>query len=69
MTTVPVPVRRRVQKDHPNRDEIIKSSLTRLGRGGRARFARMVMSHHAVIRGKIACIPRIKASVRVWVRS
>jgi len=69
VTTVPAPVRTRVQKDQPNKDKITKSSLTRLGRGGRARFARIVISHHAVVRGRTACMPRIRASVRVWFRS
>jgi len=66
---VPAPVRPRVQKDQLNKEEMIKSSLTRLGRGGRARFARIVISHQAVIRGRMACMPRIRASVRVWLRS
>lgn len=66
---VPAPVRIRVQNDQPNRDEIINSSLIRLGRGGRARLARIAKSHQAVISGRMACMPRIKASVRVWLRS
>jgi len=63
--TVPAPVRIMVQKDQLKREQITKSSLMRLGSGGRARFAKIAKSHQAVMRGRIACIPRIRARVRV----
>lgn len=45
------------------------SSPIRLGSGGRARFARLAMNHHAVIRGKTIWRPRAKIMVRLCVRS
>ena len=66
---VPVPVRMRVQGDQLNREEIIISSPIRLGRGGSARFARLLMNHHVVMRGSMVCIPRARTIVRLWVRS
>jgi len=66
---VPVPVRMRVQGDQLNREEIIISSPIRLGRGGSARFARLLMNHHVAMRGSMVCIPRARTIVRLWVRS
>lgn len=48
---MPAPVRARVHQDQLNKDVIIISSPMRLGRGGRARFARLAINHHVVIRG------------------
>lgn len=45
------------------------SSPMRFGRGGSARFARLAMNHHAVIRGKTIWSPRAKIIVRLCVRS
>lgn len=45
------------------------SSPKRLGRGGRARLARVKMNHHVVIRGRAICSPRASSIVRVCVRS
>lgn len=69
MIKVPVPVKAMVHHDQLNRDEIIISSPMRLGSGGRARFARLAINHHVVIRGIIICIPRAKIIVRLCVRS
>jgi len=49
---VPVPVSSKVHHDQLNRDEIIISSPIRLGRGGKARLARLAVNHHVVIRGR-----------------
>lgn len=54
MIRVPVPVSAIVHQDQWNKEVIIISSPIKLGRGGRARFARLAMNHHAVIRGKIS---------------
>lgn len=69
MMSVPVPVRARVQGDQLNREVMIISSPIRLGSGGRARFARVLINHHEAIRGKIVCRPRARIMVRLWVRS
>jgi len=66
---VPAPVKISVQGDQLNRDEIIISSPIRLGRGGSARFARLLMNHHVAMRGSMVCIPRARTIVRLWVRS
>lgn len=66
---VPVPVRRRVQLDQLNKEVIIISSPMRLGRGGRARLARLAMNHQVVMRGSSTCKPRARIIVRLWVRS
>lgn len=49
---MPIPVRVRVHQDQLKREEIIISSPMRLGRGGRARFARLAINHHEVMRGR-----------------
>ena len=69
MINVPAPVKIRVQGDQLNREVIIISSPIRLGRGGRARFARLLMNHHVAIRGSTVCKPRASTIVRLWVRS
>lgn len=66
---MPAPVRMRVHQDQLNREEIIISSPIRFGRGGRARFARLAMNHHEVIRGRAVWRPRARIIVRLWVRS
>lgn len=48
---------------------MMSSSPIRLGDGGRARFARLVINHEVAISGRIICIPRVMSSVRVCVRS
>ena len=52
MIRVPAPVRMRVHQDQLNSDVIIINSPMRLGRGGRARLARLAMNHQVVIRGR-----------------
>lgn len=69
MIRVPVPVRARVHHDQLNRDVIIISSPIRLGRGGRARLARLEMNHQVAIRGRTICRPRARTIVRLCVRS
>ena len=54
-----------VHQDQLNREEIIMSSPIRLGRGGRARLARLAMNHQIVIRGRTICIPRTNSIVRL----
>lgn len=69
MIKVPVPVSAMVHQDQLNKEMMITSSPIRLGRGGRAKLARLAMSHQVAIRGKIVCRPRAKSIVRLWVRS
>lgn len=69
MIIAPPPVKTRVQWAQLNNEEIIINSPRRLGRGGRARFARQEINHHVVIKGKAICMPRARSIVRVWVRS
>lgn len=66
---VPAPVRAKVHQDQLKRDTIIINSPMRLGRGGRARFAKLAINHQAVIRGRTICRPRARTIVRLWVRS
>ncbi len=66
---VPAPVSRRVHQDQLNSEVIIISSPIKLGRGGRARLARLAMNHHDVIRGRAICNPRARTMVRLCVRS
>lgn len=66
---MPSPVKPIVQGDQLNREVMIISSPIRLGRGGRARLARLVINHQAVISGSIICIPRASSMVRLCVRS
>lgn len=66
---MPNPVKIIVHQDQLNIDVIIISSPMRLGRGGRARLARLAINHHAVISGRAICIPRASSMVRLCVRS
>ena len=66
---MPAPVKIIDQKDQLNRDEMIISSPIKLGSGGRARLARLLMNHQVVISGKIICRPRARTIVRLCVRS
>lgn len=52
MMRVPAPVSAMVHQDQLNREVIIISSPMRFGRGGRARFARLVMNHQVVTKGR-----------------
>lgn len=52
MIRVPAPVKMIVHHDQLKREVIIISSPIRLGRGGRARLARLAINHQAVIRGR-----------------
>lgn len=63
--SVPAPVMASVHQDQLNKDVIMISSPIRLGRGGKARLARLAMNHHVVIRGKIICSPRANTMVRL----
>jgi len=63
--SVPAPVRIRVHGDQLKRAVIIISSPIRFGRGGRARFARLLTNHDVAIKGRIVCIPRASTIVRL----
>ena len=69
MMRVPAPVSARVHQDQLNREVMIINSPMRLGRGGRARLARLAMNHQQVIRGRTIWRPRARSMVRLWVRS
>lgn len=69
MIKVLVPVKIIVHWDQLSREEMIISSAIKLGRGGRARLARLAINHQAAIRGKIVFRPRVSNKVRLWVRS
>lgn len=64
-----IPVRMMEGLDQENVDITMNSSPMRLIRGGRARLARLAMSHHVAISGKIICNPRAMIMVRLWIRS
>lgn len=66
---MPSPVIAMVQWDQSNIEVIIISSPIRFGKGGSAKLAKLVINHHAVIRGRIICRPRANTIVRLWVRS
>lgn len=51
--------------DQENIDIIINNSPIRLISGGRARLARLAMSHHVAMSGKIICRPRAMIIVRL----
>lgn len=59
----------RVHGDQLNIAVMIRISPIKLGRGGRARLARLAVNHHTAVKGRIICIPRAKIIVRLWVRS
>ena len=69
MIRVPAPVRASVHQDQLKREVMIISSPIRLGRGGKARLARLPMNHHVAMRGRAICKPRARTIVRLWVRS
>lgn len=69
MIRVPTPVRMIVQMDQLKVDVMIINSPIRLGRGGRARFARLAMNHQVAIKGRAICNPRASTIVRLCVRS
>lgn len=52
MIRVPVPVKASVHHDQLKREVMIINSPIRLGRGGRARLARLAINHQAVINGR-----------------
>lgn len=60
-----MPVRARDHQDQFTNPTMIESSAMRLGRGGRARLARVARNHHPAIRGKTDCSPRVNTIVRV----
>lgn len=62
---MPSPVKIRVNQDQLNKEVIIISSPIKLGRGGRARLARLARNHQNVISGKIVCMPRARSIVRL----
>lgn len=62
-------MRARVHHDQLNREVIIISSPIKLGRGGRARLARLARNHHIAIKGRAICKPRASRRVRLCVRS
>lgn len=66
---MPAPVKMRVQGDQLNIAVIIISSPIRLGRGGKAKFAKLAINHQVAVNGRIICIPRARIIVRLWVRS
>lgn len=66
---MPTPVRAMVDQDQFRRDVKIVNSPKRLGRGGRARLARVKINHHAVIKGRVIWRPRASSIVRLCVRS
>lgn len=69
MIRVPAPVKISVQGDQSNIVQITINSAIRLGRGGRARFARLAMNHEVAIRGRAIWRPRASTIVRLCVRS
>lgn len=66
---MPAPVASRVHGDQLNRAVMMSSSPIKLGRGGRARLARLEINHHVAESGKIVWSPRAKIIVRLCVRS
>lgn len=64
-----IPVRIIEGLDQENIDITMNSSPIRLISGGRARLARLAISHHVAISGKIICRPRAMIIVRLWMRS
>lgn len=48
---MPAPVSARVHQDQLNKEVIIISSPIRLGKGGRARLARLAINHQVAIKG------------------
>lgn len=44
---------------------MIINSPIKLGKGGSAKFAKQVMNHQVVIKGRIVCNPRARSNVRL----
>lgn len=64
-----IPMRIIEKLDQENNDIVINSSPIRLIDGGRAKLARLAISHHVAIRGKTIWRPRAIIIVRLWMRS
>lgn len=62
---VVAPVSRRVHQDQLNKEIINISSPIRLGKGGKARLARVARNHHVIISGDNTCKPRARIIVRL----
>lgn len=60
-----MPVKANVHGDQLNNAVMIISSPIKLGRGGRARLARLAINHQVAIRGRIICNPRARSIVRL----
>lgn len=59
------PISKIVILDHEKVVSITNNSPIRLIVGGRARFVRLAISHHAAISGRSVCNPRAKIIVRL----
>ena len=64
-----IPIRIMEELDQEKSDIVINNSPIRLIDGGRARLARLAISHEVAISGKIICRPRAMIIVRLWMRS
>lgn len=64
-----IPIRMIEGFDQENVDNTTNNSPIRLIDGGNARLARLAISHHVAIRGRIVCRPRARIRVRLWIRS
>lgn len=64
-----IPIRIMEKLDQEKSDIVINNSPIRLIDGGRARLARLAISHEVAISGKIICRPRAMIIVRLWMRS
>ena len=64
-----IPMRIIEKFDQEKSDIVINNSPIRLIDGGRARLARLAISHEVAISGKIICRPRAIIMVRLWIRS
>jgi len=64
-----IPIRIMVKFDQENNDMVMNNSPIRLIEGGRARLARLAISHHVAISGKTIWSPRAMIIVRLWIRS
>lgn len=65
MISVPKPVKISVHEDQSKRQVIINNSPIKLGRGGKAKLARVAINHHIVIKGRRICKPRARTMVRL----
>lgn len=66
---MPDPVITIVHPDQLKREVMITSSPVKLGRGGRARLAKLAINHQVAMSGRSICSPRAKSMVRLCVRS